>query len=91
MSASQQNLLNKRRQYLRWIADVDRVIHEIVVSGSSSASLSSGGGSKSYTRLDLAELRAQRAEWSREVKACERALFGGSTPAGIRHVKIVRR
>ena len=44
------------------IAAIDRVIDEVATSGFSSAPLSAGSGSKSYTRADLAGLRAQRED-----------------------------
>lgn len=81
-------LINERRRLLRDIAELDRTITEIATSGAASASLSSGSGSRSYTRLNLAELRAQRAEWSRRVRNIARTLAG--RPA-IMHVMQGRR
>lgn len=45
------------------IAEIDRATEAIVRAGTSSASMSAGGGSSSYTHLSLAELRAERARW----------------------------
>lgn len=45
------------------IAEIDRAAAEIVRAGTSSASMSVGAGSASYTHLSLAELRAERARW----------------------------
>ena len=61
MSAISNRLKNKNR-YLFWIAEIDRCIHEIAISGTASASLSAGGGSQSYTHADLDKLRKLRKE-----------------------------
>lgn len=55
--------LGKIRYCEERIAEIDRAAAEIVRTGAASASVSSGGGSRSYTNLSLAELRAERARW----------------------------
>jgi hypothetical protein len=51
--------------------------------------LSAESGSKSYTRLDLAELSSLRAEYCRRLLAIKRTLSGGNT-LGIRRVMVTR-
>ena len=50
------------------IAALDRVIDEVATSGFSSATISAGSGSKSYTRADLAGLREQREDLIRQYR-----------------------
>ena len=50
------------------IATLDRVIDEVATSGFSSATISAGSGSKSYTRADLDSLRAQREDLIRQYR-----------------------
>ena len=69
-------LLNERKRILKDIAELDRTISEIAKSGTSSASLSSTGGSKTYSRIDLAALRAQRMEFAERARAISRVLAG---------------
>lgn len=57
-----------------------RVIAEIEESGSASASISSGGGSRSYTRLDLAQLYKNLAMWE---KRATRQVLGAGGFAGV--------
>lgn len=89
MSTSQ-SLKAKKSQLVRWIDEIDRAIHEIAISGTASASISSGGGSKNYSRIDLAKLSELRAEYARRVSQLNRALAANSSPAGIRRVMTVR-
>lgn len=85
-----QNLVKQKFQYQRWIGEIDRVIHEIALNGTASASISSSGGSKSYSRLHLSDLRALREVYAERLTQICRALRAGSSPAGIRHVMTVR-
>jgi len=55
---------------------MERVHREIGASGTSSATLSSGGGSKSYTRLDLNSVAAQIAYLNAQLAALRRRLAG---------------
>lgn len=50
------------------IAAIEAAIDECIESGTQSASLSSAGNSQSYTRLSLAELRAELARLSRKLR-----------------------
>lgn len=85
-----QNIKAKRAQLVRWIDEIDRAVHEIALTGTSSASVSAGGGSKSYSRIDLAKLTQLRAEYAQRVAQLNRALVASSSPAGIRRVMTVR-
>lgn len=86
----------RTRQTLSRIEEVEtdlrearRVRREILASGSSSASISSGGGSKSFTRLDLDKVSALIAELTRELQAL-RAMLAGGGGLGIRRIMTVR-
>ena len=89
MSAISNRLKNKNR-YLFWIAEIDRCIHEIAVSGTASASLSAGGGSQSYTHADLDKLRKLRGVYASRVQEINMALAAFPNNTGIRHVQTVR-
>ena len=89
MSAISNRLKNKNR-YLFWIAEIDRCIHEIAISGTASASLSAGGGSQSYTRADLDKLRKLRGVYASRVQEINMALAAFPNSTGIRHVTTVR-
>lgn len=88
-SAKRQNLESNKQRYLADISAIDRTVREIALSGSASASISAGGGAKSYTRLDLDKLLTLRRDLAGRVTAINRALRSGS-PGGIRHIEIVR-
>lgn len=68
------NLKANKARYLKWIDEIDRVRHEIALTGSASATISAGGGSKSYTNLDLDKLAALRADYVRRVREINRTL-----------------
>ena len=90
MSTAQRTYLARQLVSLtRDIAAIDEAIRQIATAGYASASLSSGGGSKSYTRLDLGNLRALRAELATRRAAVTSALSGRSA-TGIRHLVTVR-
>ena len=89
MSAISNRLKNKNR-YLYWIAEIDRCIHEIAISGTASASLSAGGGSQSYTHADLDKLRKLRGVYASRVQEINMALAAFPNNTGIRHVQTVR-
>lgn len=86
---SNRNLTANKTRLLGWIAEIDRAIHEIGLAGTASATVSSSGGSKSYSRIDIEKLEALRETYARRVSQINRALRSG-TPAGIRHVLTVR-
>lgn len=66
---------NKAR-LLKWIDEIDRVRHEIALSGSASATISAGGGSKSYTNLDLEKLEKLRGDYCYRVAIINKRLRG---------------
>lgn len=69
--------------------DLDRVIREVELSGTSSATLSTGDGSKSYTRLDLPTLTARQSHVGQCLAAARRRLSGVGG-IGIRRIEISR-
>lgn len=62
------------------ISELKRVRKEIAENGYSSASMSSGGGSKSYTHLDLAKISTLISELTAELKGLRNLIVtdGGS-------------
>lgn len=84
------NLNANKRKYLRWISEIDRVVQEIAVSGTSSATLSASGGSKSYTHLDLDALQSLRTTYARRVADINFALSRGVHATRIRHIQVTR-
>lgn len=90
MNTRQANLTKNRNRYLFWIAEIDRVIHKIALSGTASASLSAGGGSQSYTRANLKDLRELRAVYVSRVESIDMAIAARANLTGIRHVTTVR-
>ena len=83
-------MVKNRNRFLFWIAEIDRVIQEIATSGTASASLSSGGGTQSYTRTQISELRELRAVYVSRVNSIDMALASYPNSTGIRHVQTVR-
>lgn len=69
--------------------DLRRVRREIVSSGTASATLSAGGGSKSYTRLDLDKIAAIIADLTRELRGL-RYTLAGQSPLTIGRIMTVR-
>lgn len=88
-SAHQAYLQANKRCYLIDIRAIDRVVREIATGGTASATLSAGGGSRSYSALDLDKLLTLRADYVARVSAINRALENAS-PAGKRTIRIVR-
>ena len=60
------------------IETIDKTILEIGVSGYASATLSSGSGSKSYTRASISELTNLREYLSKQIAKYRKLLNGGS-------------
>ena len=83
------NLIKRKALLVGWTNEIDRVIHEIAVKGTASASISAAGGSKSYTRIDLASLRSLRKDYGAEIVQIRRRL-DGTGAGGIRRVYGVR-
>ena len=91
MSAnSRVNLVKNKNRLLFWVAEIDRVTHEIATSGTASATLSAGGGSQSYTRADLDKLRKLRSSYVARIEQINMALAMRPNMTGIRHVQTVR-
>lgn len=72
---------SQKRQIIQRIAQTEadlatmrRVRMEVAASGFSSASLASGGGSKSYTRLDLARILQLISALEKEVMGLRKLL-----------------
>ena len=86
---ARQNLIKNKARLTVWIGEINRVMHDIAVKGTASATISAGGGSKSYTRLDLASLRALRADYTDQVTQITRRLAGGNS-VGIRRIMTTR-
>lgn len=86
---ARQNLISNKARYLAWINDIDRVVREIAAHGTASATISVGGGSKSYTRLDLDELRKLRSDYTERVTQIQRRL-AGIPSVGVRRIMTVR-
>lgn len=64
--------INRVNELAKDIRELEKTIREIRVSGYASASLSSGGGSKSYTRADLNTLVAELSRLKSELAAASR-------------------
>lgn len=60
------------------IAELKRVRMELASSGTASATVSGGTGSKSYTRLDLDKINATIAELTRELAQSRTTLATGN-------------
>lgn len=84
------NIIANKKALLSKIAELDRCIHEIAVSGTASASLSAGGGSQSYTHADLEKLEKLRGRYAARVSALNMALSAYGNNTGIRHVITTR-
>lgn len=80
-------LKRKRDKLQARLDQLDDVIIEVATSGYSSASISAGGGSKSYTRSDLSQLRALRTDLANQLARVDASLVGRSA---IRHMITVR-
>lgn len=89
--------MQTKRRILERIAQVEsdisalrRVRMEIATGGTASATLSSGGGSKSYTRLDLDKITSLIAELVRELRGLRSVLAGGGGGLHIGRIMTVR-
>lgn len=90
MSAqARDNLIKNRARLLTWISEIDRAVQDIAVKGTASATISAGGGSKSYTRLDLGTLQKLRTDYADRVTQITRRLAGVPS-IGIRRIMTVR-
>lgn len=67
------------------IARLDAVIDEVATSGFTTATISAGSGSKSYTRADLDGLRREREDLCRQYRYTTRRIDGTPLIGKIRH------
>ena len=90
MTNGTKNLLKQRNSLRFKIAELDRCIHEIAVSGTASATLSAGGGTQAYSHQDLDKLEKLRSRYAARLEAINQnlAMYGNAT--GIRHVLTIR-
>ncbi len=70
--------------YTRWREADDAV--RAILKGAQSASVSSGTGSRSYTRANLSELRRERDGLARRIAAIDRQGRPNLRHVGIRYV-----
>lgn len=61
------------------LKELKRCRSEIAKDGYASATMSSGGGSKSYTRLDLSKITEAISALTSELKQLKAMLSGGGT------------
>ena len=78
-SSQKRQIIERIAQTEADLATMRRVRMEVAASGFASASLASGGGSKSYTRLDLARILQLISALENEVKGLRRLLAPAST------------
>ena len=86
---SRTNLIKNRAKFVAWISEIDRIVRDIAIKGTASASISAGGGTKSYTRLDLGALQKLRTDYADRVAQITKRLAGVPS-TGIRRVMTVR-
>lgn len=80
-----QMTITQTRKILQRIVDIENDIDElkkaraeIAKNGYASATMSTGGGSKSYTRLDLSKITEAISALTSELKQLKAMLTGGS-------------
>lgn len=83
------SILNARAALLKEYAAKKAKFDEVFGSAAS-ASLSSGGGSKSYTNHGLAAMRTELDLLEKRIAALTRRIAGSPSNGGIRHVVTVR-
>lgn len=74
----ERKILTKIQKLEQDIETIDKTILEIGVSGYASATLGSGGGSKSYTRQSIDQLTKLREFMTKQVAKYRKLLNGGS-------------
>lgn len=77
-SIQKRKLLEKIVNVENDISTLKKVRMELCSSGYASATMSSGGGSKSYTRLDISKVTETIAQLTSELKSLRALLQGGS-------------
>lgn len=85
-----QNLLKRKAELAKDYHELDRAIIEIGLKGTASATISAAGGTKSYTRTNLTELRNLKRDVSDEYQAVVNALKGSGFIRKIRTIGFVR-
>lgn len=88
--------ITQTRKVLQRIVEVEKDIEElkrcraeIAKNGYASATMSSGGGSKSYTRLDLSKITEAISALTSELKQLKAMLTGGSQQSLWTNVHVV--
>lgn len=89
MSKVQQiRLINRVRECASNVAALEKAFQEAAVSGTASATISSNGGSKSYSRVNPETIKELIGYWKTELINARRALTGSASR--IKSVMIVR-
>jgi len=76
-STQQRKILTRISSVEHDIAELKRVRQEICVSGTASATLASGQGSRSYTHLDISKITEAIKALTTELKQLRGMLAGG--------------
>lgn len=91
-----QMTITQTKKVLQRIADVEKDIEElkkcrseIAKNGYASATMSSGGGSKSYTRLDLSKITEAISALTSELKQLKAMIAGAGQQTLWRNVLVV--
>ena len=91
-----QMTITQTRKILQRIVDIENDIDElkkaradIAKNGYASATMSTGGGSKSYTRLDLSKITEAISALTSELKQLKAMLTGGSQQTLWKNVHVV--
>lgn len=91
-----QMTITQTRKILQRIVDIENDIDElkkaradIAKNGYASATMSSGGGSKSYTRLDLSKITEAISALTSELKQLKSMLMSGSQQTLWKNVHVV--
>lgn len=91
-----QMTITQTRKILQRIVDIENDIEElkkaradIAKNGYASATMSTGGGSKSYTRLDLSKITEAISALTSELKQLKAMLTGGSQQTLWKNVHVV--
>jgi hypothetical protein len=77
--AQQRKILQRISEVETDITELKRVKQEIASSGFASATMSSGGGSRSYTRADIGKITEAISSLVRELRGLRRMLLSGSS------------
>lgn len=87
MVSKQKKILVRIAQIESDIAELNRVRMELATSGTASANISGGAGSKSYTRLDLGKISELINVLTRELSQLRNLLRGlPANPIGVHYV-----